>query len=156
MPIIDQHALLRAKAIRCLAVREHSRFELQTKLQAQVADVTLIHLVLDQLQTEGLLSDQRFTEQFVHSRVSQGYGPLRIRSELTTRRVDAALIETALEQAAEQQDWATHLAEVAQRKFAQPAQNKKDQARQARFLARRGFSEAMIRRYLWDAVTKTV
>ena len=61
-------AQLRARAIALLARREHSRVELERKLARHSTDTGRITQVLDQLQVEKLLSDQRFAEGVVRVR----------------------------------------------------------------------------------------
>ena len=143
------YATLTDKAVRYLAIREHSQHELRTKLRTTGAEADIIDQVLGEMQTAGWLSDERYTEHYIRSRMAKGQGPLRIRAELTTRGIAAELIETGL--AVVEDDWEEQLATVAQRKFGSRTQDRKEQARQARFLTSRGFPESMIRRYLWDS-----
>ena len=49
------------------------------------------------LVAEGLLSNARYAESFIHSRFQRGQGPQKIRAELRERGVDDALIEAGLE-----------------------------------------------------------
>ncbi len=70
-----------------LARREHSAFEIRRKLkQKDIAD-SEIEVVVARLQQEGLLSDDRFAEAYIHMRMGKGYGPLRIALELQQRGV---------------------------------------------------------------------
>ena len=55
------------------------------------------------MSSEGLQSDERFTESFVHHRVNMGQGPVKIQQELRQRGVDQSLIEDAL--AVDSFDW---------------------------------------------------
>ncbi len=135
---------IRARAIRLLARREYSRHELSRKLID--AEPQVITTVLDQLQAEGLLSDQRFAEQMVHQRIQKGQGPLRIQADLAARGVDSTIITAALDTA--NIDWAEQLATVAARKLQGATCDRPAQARLGRFLLTRGFPESMVRRYL--------
>jgi regulatory protein len=82
---------LRAKAIQWLAQREHSRAELRQKLLhwlARQADDSPsgqtpedVDGLLDQLQTAGWLSAERFAQSRIHSRQGR-YGNRRIEAEL--------------------------------------------------------------------------
>ncbi len=98
-----------------------------------------VHLVLDQLELEGLQSDQRFAEVFVQARVTRYKGPLHIRQELVQLRLPEALVSQVLADAAA--DWSDLAWRALQRKFRpadlgdRPAQ---DRARQ--YLYRRGFA----------------
>lgn len=147
-PPQDDAVDIEAAAIRLLAQREHSRHELQAKLARRFADNALCGQVLDDLEGRGLLSDERFTEQYVNSRMRKGFGPLRIRAELRERGVADELIEAWLDLSAE--EWLAQLRHAAQGRFGDSApEDARSQSRQARFLQYRGFPESLIRRYLW-------
>jgi len=127
-----------------LARREHSARELQGKLRAREFGADAVAGVITQLQREGLQSDRRFTESYIHSRVEKGYGPVRIKQELREKGLDNNLIEVILEGA--ETDWLALAARIRARKFGatRPA-NFREQARQARFLQYRGFTSDQIR-----------
>ncbi len=147
-PPRDSAADIEAAAIRLLAQREHSRHELEAKLARRFSDAALCGQVLDGLEGRGLLSDERFTEQYVNSRMRKGFGPLRIRAELRERGVADELIEAWLDLSAE--EWLAQLRDAAQGRFGDsPLQDARSQSKQARFLQYRGFPESLIRRYLW-------
>jgi len=93
---------------------------------------------------QGLLSDQRFAEQFVASRVDRGAGPVRIGVELRQRGVSDALIRRYLDQDPEL--WRDRLRQVHDRKYGSGLpQDRREQARRARFLLQRGFTGEQIR-----------
>jgi Uncharacterized protein conserved in bacteria len=60
------------KAISYLAVREHSRAELEKKLADKGGEKSEITAVLDRLEKEGFQSDERFAESFLRSRLRRG------------------------------------------------------------------------------------
>jgi len=128
-----------------LGRREHSRKELQHKLARRCEDEALIEELLDKLADEGLQSDERFTESFVHHRVNNGKGPLKIEQELSQRGVDQNLISIYLD--SEDVDWLSLAKEVRTKKYGDeiPADYQK-QALQSRFLYSRGFSSEHISR----------
>ncbi|MBU0499638.1 MAG: recombination regulator RecX [Gammaproteobacteria bacterium] len=131
-----------------LAVREHSRAELERKLAGKYAAEALGQ-VLDDLAGRGLLSDARFAEQYAAQRADRGYGPVRIRSELRERGVAPDQAELALESL--EQDWFEAMRAAHDRKFGPgPCADRKEQARHARFLEYRGFPGEMIRTLLFD------
>lgn len=104
------------------------------------AEAAVVEAVLDQLQAQGYLSDQRFIESRLHARQA-AWGARRIRHEL--RQHGLALDEQqqtqlqATERDRAQALWARRYGTVA----ADPA----ERARQMRFLAARGFSADAIR-----------
>ncbi len=135
--------------MRLLAAREHSRRELHQKLIQRQADPGLLEQVLDQLQRDGLQSDDRYTESFIESRVNRGQGPVRIRRELKERGIDAELIDRYLE--IYDSEWRDLLAQVHDAKFGRgQVRESKELAKRARFLEYRGFPSEMIRSFLLD------
>ncbi|WP_166260295.1 regulatory protein RecX [Marinobacter salicampi] len=128
----------RATALRLLARREHSRLELTIKLRQRKLPDPVIAAVLDEFEDEGWLSDERFADVYGRQRRDLGYGPLRIRSELQRRGVDHWPPSLA---AMTDQDWAMLATRARAKKFGleQLAEDWSEKARQARFLAQRGF-----------------
>ena len=135
----------RRRAMDLLARREHSRVELEQKLKAKGFAPDAIPEVLDALESEGLLSSERFAESFVASRYARGQGPVRIRRELAERGVP----EPGRWLDDGRFDWDELASETRRRRFgdALPA-DFREKAKQARFLEYRGFSQAQIRRAL--------
>ena len=142
--------------LRLLGRREHSRAELSAKLAARGFEAADVERALDRLQAMGALDESRFAEQFINMRLRQGYGPARIRSELSQRGVDAGAFDVQLAAAEEANDdahWAARAEETRRRRFGAGVPNEyAERARQARFLERRGFSAAHIARVLRGAV----
>jgi regulatory protein len=98
--------------------------------------------VLDELIAENLLSEARYAEMLVHSRVNRGYGPLRILAEAQDVGADEALIRQALDEAAP--DWLALAQEAHRKRFGAPPKDFKERVKQARFLASRGFSASTV------------
>ena len=138
---------VRAKALGFLARREHSAGELRAKLLERGYESTAVEAVLSSLQSQKLLSDARFVQEFVAARVRRGSGPLKIREELRGRGVTGELVEEALDSL---KAGSAQGAEAARRKRFGAARPKDvpERARQARFLQQRGFSMDDIRKAL--------
>lgn len=104
-------------------------------------------MLIDALTGEGLLSDRRFTETFVRSRLNRGQGPLRIEADLRQRGVDAELIERYLVGAGDEaSDWGETARAARRKRFGDEVpEDFSERARQARFLRSRGFTERQIR-----------
>lgn len=139
---------LLARAVALLARRDHSRFELAAKLRRRLAedeDPAEVDRVLDSLQRDGLLSDERFAGALTRTRAAR-FGDARLRHDLklsgvapeTAARAVAAVQGTELERA--HAVWA--------RRFGTLPQSTAERLRQARFLQARGFSSDTIRRVL--------
>lgn len=145
--VLDNPTAVRRAAMDLLARREHGRIELSRKLRLRGAPVDLIDPALDRLAEEGLLSEARYLESFVRMRANAGYGPLRIREELTQRGLTRDDIEQALRDSGF--DWGAQLHEVWMRKFAgELPSDQRERARQGRFLSYRGYPLEMIGRLL--------
>lgn len=106
---------VRRTAMDLLARREHSRAEIAEKLQRKYPElVQHFDEVLDQLEEDGLLSDERFAEAYVRYRRSRGFGPLLIRQELRGKGIDATLLEAVIDLRAE--EWLDTLRDLIARK----------------------------------------
>jgi regulatory protein len=153
---------VRNAALRCLARREYATQELRQKLIRKYSP-DLVADVLGELIEQALLSDQRYAEMLVCSRINRGYGPRYIASELKQKGISAELIDEHLDISAEvwleqaQQLVAKRLngrARENEPEMAQASEHKQqEQARQretaarervARLLSRRGFPSDVI------------
>ncbi len=82
---------MRKRALDLLARREHAVAELTRKLIEKGFDEIFVHEALSALVDDGLLSDARYAESYVRSRMGKGFGPVRIREELRQRGVASAV-----------------------------------------------------------------
>ncbi|OYT98509.1 MAG: recombination regulator RecX [Burkholderiales bacterium PBB1] len=146
---------LKGRALQLLAQREHSRLELRRKLlrrlrddarrndageQGSPADLQAeVEAVLDWLQARRYLSDERFVESRVHARASR-FGNLRIHQELSQHGVELTPAIAGELRGSER----ARAHEVQRRKFGALPATPADRARQARFLAGRGFSAEVV------------
>lgn len=138
---------LKMRAVGYLSRREHAREELSRKLAAYAEEGEDVNAVLDALEKEGWLSTERFAQSLVHRRSSR-QGAARIVQELRQHGVDDAQVAEVREQLrATEYDRAL---EVWQRKFHAKPDDRAAYARQARFLASRGFAHDVIRRILGE------
>jgi regulatory protein len=88
---------MRVFACQLLARREYSLAELAARLNKKWPSAEGVAGLVDQLAAENLVSDERFADSFVRSRIQRLQGPLKIRAELRGRGVDDSLISLALE-----------------------------------------------------------
>ena len=122
-----------------LARREHSIRELEQKLGARGYEGDDVHAVIEKLRSEGLQSDERFTEAYVYSRIDRGYGPLRISQELKQRGICNDMINQYLYTGA--YDWRLCACQAREKRFGKMIpQDTRERAKQTRFLLSRGFS----------------
>jgi regulatory protein len=123
--------------MRYLARREHSRVELQHKLQPHVQEGENLDAVLDELEKKNWLSDARAATMLVDSKRGR-FGTQRIAHELRQKGIAENLIADAIPQLKETELDAAR--EVWQRKFGVSPRDAKEKAKQVRFLQSRGFS----------------
>jgi regulatory protein len=133
---------LKARALRYLSQREHSRLELARKLGPHVQEGEDLDALLNLLEANKWLSTERFSESLVHRR-SARFGNSRIMAELAShgikgealQDIKAGLVEGETERACA----------VWQRKFGEVASDAAGRSKQTRFLLQRGFSQRAIR-----------
>ena len=104
---------MRAFAYLLLGRREYSLSELAARLHKKWPDAEGIDLLVEQLAEENLVSDERFVESFVRSRIQRHQGPLKIRAELRRKGVSGSLVDEAL--GAQAELWPTLAVEWLQR-----------------------------------------
>jgi regulatory protein len=136
-------AQARATALDLLARREHGERELARKLAARGYDHELVEATLAMLVAQGLLSNSRYVDSYVESRVQRGHGPLKIRAELRERGIEDGLIDARL--ADYMSHWPELLEQARAKKFGpdQPC-DFRERSRQMRFLQQRGFTGEQI------------
>ena len=133
----------RKKAMDFLARREHGQVELINKLVTRGFLQDIAAEAVFRLTDQGLQSDQRFVENFIQSRISQGKGPLRISQELGSRGLIVGLVDQVLGDL--EVDWSDLARQVRLKKFGmRPPDEFKEKARQMRFLQYRGFDAEQI------------
>ncbi len=122
-----------------LARREHSAFEVRRKLkQRDIAD-SEIEQAVDRLQQQGLLSDVRYAESYIHMRKGKGYGPLRIALELKQRGVAESDYGHYLY--ASGMDWHSVLKAAYDKKYGNGVcDDYREKAKRIRYLQYRGFA----------------
>ena len=97
------------------------------------------------LESEGLLSDDRFTESYVNSRRRRGFGPMRIKLELQQRGVSSDLIDVYVD--FHDESWLQISLHEYEKKFGNfCANSSQDKAKCMRFLKSRGFTNDIIRK----------
>jgi regulatory protein len=137
--IKKEYKRLMAKAIRLLSMREHSVREIVKKLSLKCESLDLVYAVVDELLANKYLSDQRFTETFVRSRQNRGFGPNKIKMELTEKGIENNMIDDLLD--VNSAVWYESAEQQYLRKYGDgPIEDYKTWAKRARFMQGRGFS----------------
>jgi len=132
---------LKARALRYLSAREHSRLELARKLSRYAAEGDDIDALLDTLEAAKFLSEERFSESLINRRASR-FGNQRILAELQSHQLDEALLSEA--KAGLEQDESIRAREVWRKRFGHAPADAAERAKQMRFLMQRGFSHRAI------------
>lgn len=132
---------LKARALRYLSAREHSRQELARKLARYAQEGDDVEALLDTLTAANFMSEARFSESLVNRRAAR-FGNSRILSELKSHNIDADSISEI--KAGLVRDESARAREVWLRKFGTVATDANGRAKQMRFLLQRGFSHRAI------------
>ena len=132
---------LRARALRLLARREHSRLELERKLSPHAESAEELANLLDDLVRRGWLSERRVIEQVVHARRGK-LGSRRIRQELLDKGIAAELVAEVVVQLKGGDVEAARA--LWQKKFGSLPRDAAGRARQIRFMQGRGFGLEVI------------
>ena len=136
---------LKGRALRYLALREHSRAELERKLAPHEEVPGELAQALDELQARGFIDEQRVIESLLYRRASR-LGAGRLRQELQAKGLQGEAVQQAL---AGLRD--TELARaraVWRKRFETVPTEATERARQTRFLMARGFSSEVVRQVL--------
>ncbi|WP_318367023.1 recombination regulator RecX [Enterobacter sp.] len=147
-PRRSAYARLLDRAMRILAMRDHSEQEFRRKLIAPIitktgpepVDATEddINKVVDWCYENNYLDDARFARQFIASRGRKGYGPSRIRQELNQKGIGREAGENAMREC--EIDWVAIARDQAYRKFGEPLPTTfAEKVKVQRFLMYRGF-----------------
>ncbi len=138
---------LKARAIAILSRRENSRLELRRKLAAHANDPEELEQLLNDLERENWLSNERFAQNLAHRRAAR-QGANRIVQELRQHDLGDECIAGLAQQLRDTE--VQRARAVWEKKFGHPPADAKDYAKQFRFLASRGFSADCLRRILGD------
>ncbi len=132
---------LKARALRYLSAREHSRLELGRKLARYAQEGDDLDQLLDWLVAQKFLSDDRFAESLVNRRASR-FGSSRILSELQSHGLNDATVSTLRISLLDGEN--ERALDVWQIKFGSKPLTLEERAKQMRFLQQRGFSHSAI------------
>jgi regulatory protein len=136
---------LRARALKALAQREHSRSELEAKLRPFAETPEQLEPLLDDLEKRGWLSEARFVEQLTAVR-RRRFGAARILHELRDKGVSSAALAALRPQLKHSEIEAARA--VWNKKFGKLPATLTERAKQARFLTSRGFSAEVVHQVL--------
>ncbi len=128
--------------MRYLSLREHSRLELGRKLARYAEEGDDIEALLDFLEKNNWLSQERFAESLINRKASR-FGNSRVMAELQSHGVNGEALADIKAGLAESET--ARARDVWQRKFGRVAADAAERAKQMRFLLQRGFSQRAAR-----------
>jgi regulatory protein len=136
-------------ALRKLETRAHSKGELIQKLSQQFpGDRGTILTVIEEMERVHLLSDLRFTEEYVHHLMQKPVGRLKIMMETRKKGLAGEMVEQALLDAGyDEEENAKQALEEKKRVLHETDERKKKQ-KLMNFLKNRGFKDSTIFRIL--------
>ncbi|MSQ57632.1 MAG: recombination regulator RecX [Limnohabitans sp.] len=138
---------LKGRALRLLAQREHSRYELEQKLKPHEMQEGELKKALDTLEEKIFISELRVMESVVYQKGVK-LGALRIKQELQNKKIAQPFIAQAMAELKETE--LSRAQKVWQQKYGEPAKDNKGKAKQIRFLLSRGFDAQVIRKIIPD------
>jgi regulatory protein len=137
----SQQISLLGRAIRYLSMREHSQEELIRKLKPHAQTQEELEVVLQKLLDKGLQSNERFAENLIR-RKAEKYGQNRLLQELKQHQIDPQIRNELLEKVQDSEFERAYA--LWERKFGVISKDPKEMAKQARYLANRGFASDLI------------
>ena len=133
---------LKGRALRFLSMREHSRLELGRKLARYAEEGDDVGALLDLLEKNNWLSQERFSESLIHRRKAR-FGNSRIVAELQSHGVNGEALQDL--KASLNDTETARACEVWQRKFGTVATDPAERSKQVQFMMQRGFSLKAVR-----------
>jgi len=148
---IDETAAAIGYLLRLLSQRDYTRRELQDRMTRRKVPEDAQHAALARLDELELLDDQRVAEAHVRGRAHRK-GRLALRRDLRNRGVDETLVDAVLDplDEAQQAQTARQVLEKEAWRFRAP-EVRKNRAKAAAFLNRRGFTSDVVRTTVEDA-----
>ncbi|MFJ4288410.1 recombination regulator RecX [Cupriavidus sp. NPDC089707] len=139
---------LKARAVGYLSRREHSRAELTRKLAPHAESPEQLEQLLDALERENWLSNQRFADSLVHRRGAR-YGAARVMQEAKTHKLGSEQLGELQERLRATET--ERAREVWRKRFGVPPDTPEARAKQIRFMVARGFSRAVVSKIIQGA-----
>lgn len=132
-----------------LSKRDHSIYELKTKMKKKTDNDEWIEQAIEKLIELRYLDDQRYVNNFLqNSNEFKKHGPMRIKQELRLKGIDKELIFSSM--AESEFDYFESALEYLNKKYSYKIEDRKEKDRITRFFISRGFSFDMIK-YAFEA-----
>jgi len=146
LPLNKEQLAAYSYAARLLARREYCAAQLRAKMALREFDADCISIVLTRLKDDGYLSEARFAESFLRSRLQRGEAPWLAALKARQKGVDESALQVALEEAEAGFDRMQACRDLLDRRDPQGLRHHDERVwqRQARFLRNKGFDAATI------------
>lgn len=133
-----------------LTRREHCEAEVRHKLAAKDFDEIAIDTAIEELKNYGYLSDKRYAEMFLRSRMQRGEALWMAAARARQKGVDESALQAAVEEAEAQFDALEACRTLLNSRDPQRLRRKDERVwqRHARYLRNRGYDAATILRVL--------
>jgi regulatory protein len=145
-------------ALRTLAVRGRSTYELKRRLREKGHSSRSIDVVVTRLESSGLLDDREYSVHFAEVRSGRGFGPARLSADLQRRGVARPVAEAAVQEALDRTAFdVMETARALVRKRWRTVETLSPAAQRRRlsgYLRRRGFNLSLIRDVLDEFVSR--
>ena len=134
------------KALSLLAMREHTKKELKEKLRNKGFKDNEIEDALAKLEKEGAISNDRFIEMFIRSRIKKGDSAALIRLKLKDKGISGEDIDNAIDELINSYEYKEMVKRVVKEALSKKEMNKAVQG-----LVRKGFKTSEIKEALNQA-----
>ncbi len=137
------------KALYLLEHRNHSKKELTEKIARTAASREAAQAAADRMEEIGLIDDEAFARDYARQLfLRKKYGPRRVRQELALKGIDQELIESLLEEYADEKAETENISALLEKKYPGWQEEEKVRRRAVAALQRWGYSYEQIRRAL--------
>ncbi|MBP2001044.1 regulatory protein [Paenibacillus shirakamiensis] len=142
--IADERQIAYVESLSYLSRKPRTALEIHRKLNEKGCEEQAIMETLQRLIKEGLIDDAMYAQEWANQRVrSRGKGKLWVRQELRQKGVSKPLIEEALSNVSEEDEYSSALA-LGRKKWRQTHGEPTDRKRKTgAFLLRRGYSSSL-------------
>ncbi|MBF0126389.1 MAG: regulatory protein RecX [Magnetococcales bacterium] len=146
---LDSPRAVYEQALRWLTRRSYGERELARRLKGNGASTETTEQALNRCRELGYLDDAAFARSRARTRFGQGQGAVRVRGELLLLGIDAAIVQTVLEEEMAESDPVDQAEQVLEKRFGPVAGQGasltfKERRQRHDFLARRGFDGDVI------------
>ena len=148
---IDQYFRGKSKAMLLLSKRARTRAQIKTALEKLSIEPSIRDGILTELIETGLVDDRRFAREYVHLKSEvRGFGPHRLRRDLTRLGVGSAIVDEALDGSFDSEKQTSMARELALRRTGGGSVDERTARRIADLLRRKGFDFEVVNRVVYD------